>query len=193
VKDVDAQENWPELAALTSFLRWSCRESNPLLYQGFWRLNRDSLRLVPVRSRSLPAVSLSSLDGVKSLLTRAGACRMSNQKNCLVRGRRRIAGSHERRRAFCLVLMPSAVVTSPSISAPMSVKIAPKLRLRGETLSVQAGHEVGLAEASDWDAGVPGARRFTLLRCSTPPGCSVAPSHTPAPPNASVRPWSERQ
>ncbi len=44
------------------FLRWSCRE---------------------FRSDSVPFVtcgSFSGLDGVKSQLTRAGACRMSNQK-----------------------------------------------------------------------------------------------------------------
>jgi hypothetical protein len=37
-----------------------------MLYLGFCLLNCDSFHLVPVQSRSFPAVLLSDLDGVKS-------------------------------------------------------------------------------------------------------------------------------
>jgi hypothetical protein len=52
-------------SASPGLLLWSCRESNPLLYQGNAIRGADSLRFVPVQSRSLPAVSFSGLDGVK--------------------------------------------------------------------------------------------------------------------------------
>ena len=52
-------------------VRWSCRESNPLLYQGFCPL---TCRFVTSRSRSVPLVNcgyFSGLDGVKTCHSRA--------------------------------------------------------------------------------------------------------------------------
>jgi hypothetical protein len=54
------------LCLLPVDIRWSCRESNPTLYQAICLLSGS---FVPSRSgsvRSLPAVSFSGLDGVKS-------------------------------------------------------------------------------------------------------------------------------
>jgi hypothetical protein len=50
---VDEKESWPRLLALTSF-PFSCRESNPMLYQAFWALN---CRFAPFRSNSVPLVT----------------------------------------------------------------------------------------------------------------------------------------
>jgi hypothetical protein len=37
--NADGKENWPELVALTSIFPVELPESNPSLYQGFWRPN----------------------------------------------------------------------------------------------------------------------------------------------------------
>ena len=73
---------WSGFVPYNLMFLWSCRESNPLLYQAFCRLPADSFRLVPVQSRSLPAVSFSGLDGVKSghLIHRAGRSRRGGEQ-----------------------------------------------------------------------------------------------------------------
>jgi hypothetical protein len=60
------KENWPELVALTSVLLSGAagnRTRSSTRQNAVW--TADSVRFGPARSRSLPAVSFSGLDGVK--------------------------------------------------------------------------------------------------------------------------------
>jgi hypothetical protein len=64
---VHDKESWPGPVALTSFPMWSCRETNPSLYQAKCI---PTCRFVTSRSSSVPFVTcgfVSGLDGVKSM------------------------------------------------------------------------------------------------------------------------------
>jgi hypothetical protein len=69
--EFDEKENWPELVALTSVPLVELPGIEPELLPGIMRSElrfRDvSFPFVPVHSRSLPAVSVSGLDGVKNV------------------------------------------------------------------------------------------------------------------------------
>ncbi|MDT7763723.1 MAG: hypothetical protein QOC63_3143 [Mycobacterium sp.] len=62
----DAVLTWPIFVLFSLLKHWSCRESNPMLYQAICFRTAGSFHQGPFQSRSLSASSLSGLDGVKT-------------------------------------------------------------------------------------------------------------------------------